>query len=646
MNCPADDQLISFLESGDSTIITEHLSSCQKCQSRLDLLAGEPIVQTGYPLSYRISATQLSRLSKLPLHSTLDNSNEPTGQIGDYLIIRKIGQGGMGTVLECEDLKLKRRVAIKTIRPELLTPQILNRLEREAKNQARLNHPNIISLHELGSSNGWPFLVMELVEGRNLREQIREFPLAPTQAVSVLAQLAHALDYAHSKGILHRDLKPSNILIIEKHGSCDSKHSSTPTSQSNSPTLVPKLLDFGLSIVIGSEHDLTHLDSIPGTPAYMSPEQSLDPHANLTPASDIYSLGVILYESLTGRPPFKTDNVQLTLSMIQKSLPVSPRTLLPGLSRDLETICLKCLEKDPGQRYSSALALAEDLERYQNQQPILARPASSLLKLKRWCQRNPALSSTLAATVVLMITLVLVSLNFAISQSNQRKISDTNLAFARAEFIRANTNEEKAIQRADDARKLFADGMSSLTLCMNRIGAWQQGQDERTKPLADELQKILMERLFELNDSFEKKMGPDEPASGLLMSTLYLLSRSQIELGDLEKADINCQRMFKIAGDLRSRSRMTGKALEGLITTAAILGDRHFEKKEIMQALSFWEPAWQNWLVEPNPELDFPDFKSLREYVRQNLLKAYAATNQPEKANRLMKPLEPIDTKK
>ena len=141
-------------------------------------------------------------------------------------------------------------------------------------------------------------------------------------------------------------------------------------------------------------------------------------------------------------------------------------------------------------------------------------------------------------------------------------------------------------------------------------------------------------------------MGPDEPASGLLMSTLYLLSRSQIELGDLEKADINCQRMFKIAGDLRSRSRMTGKALEGLITTAAILGDRHFEKKEIMQALSFWEPAWQNWLVEPNPELDFPDFKSLREYVRQNLLKAYAATNQPEKANRLMKPLEPIDTKK
>ena len=141
-------------------------------------------------------------------------------------------------------------------------------------------------------------------------------------------------------------------------------------------------------------------------------------------------------------------------------------------------------------------------------------------------------------------------------------------------------------------------------------------------------------------------MGPDEPASGLLMSTLYLLSRSYIELGDLEKAGINCQRMFKVALDLRSRSRMTGKALESLITTAAILGDRHFEKKETLQALSFWEPAWQNWLVEPSPELDFPDLKSLREYIRQNLQKAYAATNQPEKANRLMKLPAQVETKK
>jgi hypothetical protein len=338
--------------------------------------------------------------------------------------------------------------------------------------------------------------------------------------------------------------------------------------------------------------------------------------------------------------------VHHTLLLIQKELPVSPRDLLPGLSRDLETICLKCLEKDPKLRYPSALALAEDLERHLNHQPILARPVGPVFKAWRWCRRNPALAGSMVFSSLLMISLVLGSLQFGFVESNLRKIAEQNLEFARDQSRRANASEERAIQRADDARKLFADGMSSLTLCMNRIGAWQQGQDDRTKPLADELQRMLMERLFELNESFEKKMGPDEPASGLLMSTLYLLSRSYIELGDLDKADINCQRMFKLALELRSRSRMTGKALESLITTAAILGDRHFEKKETLQALSFWEPAWQNWLVEPSPELDFPDRKSLRQYISQNLLKAYEATNQPEKANRLMNLPEQVETKK
>ena len=643
MDCPDDKLLIAFLENGDSTILIDHLSDCESCRDRLESIAGEPIVRFDETLTYDSHVRVPNRLVGIPLYLEPDEPKE-SGLIGDYRIGRKIGQGGMGIVLECEDLKLNRRVAIKTIRAEFVTPQILNRLEREARNQASLNHPGIVSLYEFGSNAGWPFLVMELVKGRTLRDMIRNFPLAPKQAVCLIAQVARALDFAHSHGVLHRDVKPSNILVTEKPDPKDDNK--TVTSDCGSPLLIPKLSDFGLSILIDSEHDLTRMDSILGTPAYMSPEQTLNAHAKLTPASDVYSLGVVFYESLTGRPPFQSDNIHHTLMLIQQELPVSPRALLPGLSPDLETICLKCLEKDPNLRYHSALALAEDLERYLNQQPILARPAGRLFKTWRWCCRNPALAASMAVSSLLMISLVLGSLQFGFVESNLRKIAEQNLVLARNQSIRANASEEKAIQRADDARKLFADGMSSLTLCMNRIGAWQQGQDDRTRPLADELQKILMERLFELNDSFEKKMGPDEPASGLLMSTLYLLSRSYIELGDLEKADINCQRMFKVALDLRSRSQMTSNALESLITTAAILGDRHFEKKETLQALSFWEPAWQNWLVEPSPELDFPDLKSLREYIRQNLQKAYAATNQPEKANRLMKLPAQVETKK
>jgi serine/threonine protein kinase len=243
MNCPDDKQLIEFLESGDSTILIEHLSDCERCQERLESFAGDPIVRSDQTLHGDTLETAPERLAKGPLQWDSEQSTEVPGLIGDYRIVRKIGQGGMGTVLECEDLKLNRRVAIKTIRSEFVTPQVLNRLEREARNQASLNHPGIVSLYELGSSAGWPFLVMELVRGRTLRDMIRNFPLAPNQAASVIAQVARALDYAHSQGVLHRDLKPSNILIAETIAPPD--FTKATTASSDSAFLVPKLSGSG-----------------------------------------------------------------------------------------------------------------------------------------------------------------------------------------------------------------------------------------------------------------------------------------------------------------------------------------------------------------------------------------------------------------
>jgi ABC-type phosphate/phosphonate transport system substrate-binding protein/tRNA A-37 threonylcarbamoyl transferase component Bud32 len=305
--------------------------------------------------------------------------------LGDYELIEQIGRGGMGVIYKARQTKLNRLVALKMVREgEFASPTLVQRFHLEAEAAANLHHPNIVPIYETGEHQGEHFFSMELIEGRALDRFINgsgfSFDDKPEKAsprdrqeqtARIIAKVARAVDYAHQHGVLHRDLKPSNI-ILDGQGE-------------------PHLTDFGVAKVIGhAGSSLTASGAIMGTPSYMSPEQAAGQSKRITTAADIYSLGAILYAMLTGRPPFRADTPVETLKQVVEQDPKHPSTLKEGLDRDLATICMKCLEKEPQRRYASGVALAEDLERWLRREPIEARRAGPVIRVRRWVQRNPA----------------------------------------------------------------------------------------------------------------------------------------------------------------------------------------------------------------------------------------------------------------
>ncbi len=312
-------------------------------------------------------------------------TNSLTGlSFDDYQLMEEIGRGGMGVVFKARQLSLKRTVAVKIL---LAGPvaggQRLERFRAEAQAVAQLQHPNIVAIYGVGEHNGAPFFSMEYVPGKTLADLVAERPLPPEVTARYVQIIAEAIQYAHENGIVHRDLKPSNVLID------GSGHL--------------RITDFGLAKRISSSHSpiTTHQSSLTvtgqvlGSPSYLAPEQAGQKNGTVGPASDIYALGAILFHLLTGRPPFLSETLEGTLLQVLTTEPVGTRRLNPTVPRDLETICSKCLHKDTSHRYTSAKALAEDLGRFLNHRPIVARPTGPVEKLWRWCQRRPALASIL-----------------------------------------------------------------------------------------------------------------------------------------------------------------------------------------------------------------------------------------------------------
>ncbi len=314
-----------------------------------------------------------------------DEEDPAPPAIDGYEILSELGRGGMGVVYLARQQGLKRHVALKMLHGSAAQLEERQRFAAEAEAVARIQHPNIVNVFEVGEAEGRPYLSLEYVEGGSLDERLAGRPMAWRDAAELMVKLAEAVHCAHEHGVVHRDLKPANILLAEDG--------------------TPKITDFGIAKRLDQVRQ-TQTGKILGTPTYMAPEQGLGHNDKVGPCTDIYALGAMLYDALTGRPPFDADNTMDTIVQMLTLEPVSPRQLQPTVPRDLEVICLKCLEKDPERRYPNAHELALDLQRLLRHEPIKARPIGSMERLRRWARRRPAAAALALASVVALGALV------------------------------------------------------------------------------------------------------------------------------------------------------------------------------------------------------------------------------------------------
>jgi tRNA A-37 threonylcarbamoyl transferase component Bud32 len=347
---------------------------------------------------------------------------------GDYELLEEIARGGMGVVYRARQVSLNRIVALKMILAgQLASATDVQRFRTEAEAAANLDHPNIVPIYEVGEHQGQHYFSMKLVEGGSLADHLAEFTKDPKAAARLLATVARAVHYAHQPGILHRDLKPGNILLsFSREPRASPAAALARGSRLND---APMVTDFGLAKRVDGHKGMTQSGAIVGTPSYMPPEQARSEKV-LTTAVDVYSLGAIFYELLTGRPPFRAETPLDTLLQVLEREPERPRQLNRRINQDLETICLKCLEKDPVRRYESAAALAADLEHWLAGEPIAARPVGAAGRLWRWCRRTPGLALASGTAAAALVAVAAVSLGFAIRLAQEMARADERTLLA------------------------------------------------------------------------------------------------------------------------------------------------------------------------------------------------------------------------
>ncbi len=368
--------------------------------------------------------------------------------IPGYAILGELGRGAMGVVYKAKQLRADRTVALKMmLNVDHARPQEVSRFEVEAKASAQLIHPGIVQVFDVGMAKNVPYFTQEFVSGGTLSSRISKQLLSHVDTTKMILAITKAVAYAHSRGIIHRDLKPSNILIGDDGA--------------------PKIADFGLARRMEDQSHLTKDGSILGTPSYMAPEQAYGSTHEIGPLSDVYALGAILYELLVGRTPFKGATVWEVIELVRRAEPTPPSELQPGIPRDLETICLKCLQKDPARRYGSAQALADDIQRYLNNEPIQARPVGRWERFVRLCKRHPGEARLVAVVVAILLISALGAVWTAVQINSQKQIAEGRLKLAKdtvSTVVNQLQHELRDLPHSDGVRTRLAQAASDLFL--------------------------------------------------------------------------------------------------------------------------------------------------------------------------------------
>jgi WD40 repeat protein len=450
-NCPSEPELIAFhvgaLADGDVDRVAEHLETCAACETALQRLENDVDPLLGL-LRRPYSPLSDAPASSGPWHGGVGEADEGAQlDLPGYELLGVLGRGGMGVVYKARQVRLNRLVALKRLRAANDREAARSRSEAEAL--GRLQHPYILQIHEVIEHRGRVYLALEFVEGGSLQSKLTGKPQPGDAAAELIELVSRAVHHAHLKGIVHRDLKPANILLAR--GAQERQARTASRGARTSPYGLPKIADFGIAKWLAIDSGHTEHGDVLGTSTYMAPEQAAGKLNQIGPATDVYSLGVMLYELLTGRVPLQGTTTLETLALVRGEEPMPPRLLQPHVARDLETICLKCLEKEPGRRYASAVDLADDLCRFLNHEPIRARPTRWWEHGWKWSRRHPAVAG-LSAALVLVAVIGVAAVSWQWRRAERRAAAEI-IARTRAEA------DERKIERLSASMMLDRAGL-------------------------------------------------------------------------------------------------------------------------------------------------------------------------------------------
>ncbi|MBI1322664.1 protein kinase [bacterium] len=594
--CP-DPHLLSQVLEGTASedvfeLVESHLGECPDCARRLESIV--PQCLTILERMRRMKADQAAPSWESGLELTAEKiqiriRNPET--IGPYRVIRKIGQGAMGEVFECQDDRLHRRVAVKTIiRPDH-SEDLSKRITTEARLLAGLNHPNIVTIHDFGfSEDGLPYLVMELVEGETLKRRIRKSRLSANQAAALTRDCALAIAYAHECGVLHRDLKPSNILLarqqaIGSRAECDTFGA------------IAKIADFGLAKSLEDDLQASHTGSVLGTPAYLAPE-TIHKGAAVGPSADIYALGIVLYECLAGEPPFKAGTFAALVNEIEHASPDFERIESRTSLADLRTIIEKCLEKRPADRYLTARELASDLDLYLAGRPILAKPVPLSGQLVRWCRRNALAATALAAVMISLLLIASISVVFSLKQRALRREAEGLILEAGIQRDLANQSNRSMRSMNQFAQSQRDVALESLDESSDALfEALMTLNTPETKSLESvrEARAAIAAKIIDISDRIRQVEGYD------LLDTTYQidlherLAYVRTAMAQHKEAVQQFEEALRLYETLPAEIQESGPMVVRRIEWASLLGDSLTALGDSSGARAAWRKAWNRF---------------------------------------------------